>query len=110
MGIKSFFEKRRIKKENYAAYEKRMIEEEEKKKIQDSDEPYLSILSDTMDKDGNVTMVMDWNQAFIKRLRDAGFRGITDDQVIDAYLYRLYTVKMEENYINDSKPGNSDGN
>lgn len=109
MFIKKFLEKRRIRKENYASFEKRLIEEGEKKKIQESDEPYLSILSDNMDKDGNVTMVMDWNQAFIKRLRDAGFKGITDDQVIDAYLYRIYTVKMEENYINDSNPSSNNG-
>ena len=50
-------------------------------------EPYINVLSVDVDKKnmGNGSFELDWNDAFIKELRAAGYPGKTDEDVVDLW-------------------------
>ncbi len=60
-----------------------VIQREEKKK---SSEPWVEIMSENYDEDEKqVVMNLDWNQAFIKMLRQNGFTGRDDHEIVDRW-------------------------
>lgn len=67
----------------------KLIKEAEQKK-KNSDEPYIIIESADIDSNGNIRMKLDWNEAFIKYLRDqCNFEG-DDDFIVQRWIGALY--------------------
>lgn len=63
------------------------LERDEKKK---SSEPWVEIVSETYDPDTKqVAIKLDWNSAFIKMLKQNGYTGRDDQQIVDKYFKRL---------------------
>jgi len=67
-------------------------------KMKESDESWMDI--EAWDEDGTGAKIeLDWNDAFIKHLRDNGIVGTDDDQVVQKWLILLMqdmTGKMED--------------
>lgn len=62
------------------------LERDEKRK---SSEPWVEVIGEKMDKEGLIELQLDWNDAFIHYLKQHGFRGATDDAIVQLWLISL---------------------
>lgn len=69
--------------------ERKRIVEEERNKRRLSAEPWVEVIGDKIDEDGRIEMQLDWNAAFVKYLRLNGFRGATDEVLVQNWLAAL---------------------
>lgn len=99
--------------------EKRVYEEKEKElrqeqedlehanyvaTMKESDEPWVEMVGDVRDTQKGQRVQLEWNNAFISHLKDAGFKGVDDEQIIQQYLAMLLrdtTDKYEDRYGSD---------
>lgn len=73
---------------------------EEADRHRDSDEPFVTIIGDTITEDG-IQLALDWNDAFVKYLRAQGVTGADDTQIVQhwlAMIARQAADKLHENY------------
>lgn len=63
-------------------------------------EPYINVLSVELDKKnmGNGSFELDWNDAFIKELRAAGYPGKTDEDVVDLWFKNVCRNILAETF------------
>ena len=66
-------------------------------------EPYINVLSVELDKKnlGNGSFELDWNDAFVKELRAAGYPGKTDEDVVDMWFRAICRNILAETYEQD---------
>lgn len=62
---------------------------EDRRRRYESDEPYVEIVGEKFDSEGGVGLRLDWNQAFVKYLKDNGFSGPTDETIVDNWVTSL---------------------
>ena len=62
---------------------------EDRRRRYESDEPYVEIIGEKFDSEGGVGLRLDWNQAFVKYLKDNGFSGPTDEAIVDNWVTSL---------------------
>lgn len=55
----------------------------------ESEEPFVSIIGERVSDDGSVELVLDWNKAFIRKLRSNGYTGGSDDAMVNMWLSTL---------------------
>ena len=68
---------------------KRLIELDKANK-KNSDEPWVDIESEGYDNDNKqVSMTLDWNAAFIKMLRQNGYSGASEQEIVDKWFKQL---------------------
>ena len=63
-----------------------------------SAEPWVEVVGEKIDEDGRIELQLDWNAAFVKYLRLNGFRGATDDVLVQAWLAALEKDTNGEEY------------
>ena len=69
-------------------------------------EPYVSVLNTHINEDNirNGFFELDWNEYFIVKLRESGYIGETEEEVVDAWFKDLCRdVAMEENVNMDRR-------
>ncbi len=74
----------------YDYFKNRGIRKKKESKI-----PWVEIISIEEDDEGNSIFSMDWNDAFIEKIKLAGFTGTRDEELIDKYLYTLYSNALD---------------
>jgi hypothetical protein len=76
------------------------VEKTPKEIATEKGEPYVSVLSVDLDKKnvGNGSFELDWNDAFIKELRAAGYPGKTDEDVVDMWFRSVCRNVLAEAY------------
>lgn len=74
------------------AMERRRIVEEEREVKRNSSEPWVEVVGEKINDDGQIELQLDWNAPFIKYLRMNGFRGATDDIIVQQWLVGLDRV------------------
>lgn len=76
---------------NKEEYDKRQaIIEEERAKKRAGKEPYVEVIGESFDESGErFALTLDWNAPFVHMLRLQGFRGATDEQVVQNWLTNL---------------------
>jgi len=74
------------------AVERRRIVEEEREVKRNSSEPWVEVVGEKINDDGQIELQLDWNAPFIKYLRLNGFRGATDDIIVQQWLVGLDRV------------------
>jgi len=68
------------------------------------EKPYAMVKSIIYDESKGIQIDLDWNDAFIKFLRDNGYIGIDDNSIIQKYLLTLtadISQKMNEDQISE---------
>jgi hypothetical protein len=68
---------------------------EEAEKFRDSDEPWVTIIGDTVSDDG-IQIALDWNEAFVKYLRSEGVSGADETQVVQKWLAMIAQQASEK--------------
>lgn len=69
--------------------ERQRIVEEEREKKRLSSEPWVEVIGEKIDSDGRIELQLDWNAAFVKYLKLNGFRGQTDEILVQTWLAAL---------------------
>jgi len=92
---------KRAKLENVKAHEDSVTKAKEdinlvSDSVQDSTEPFVSVLGMGFDKHQGLKITLDWNDAFIRYLTAAGIKGNNDEETIRIWLAHLnYDITQE---------------
>lgn len=78
--------------------ERQRVVEEEREKKRLSAEPWVEVIGEKIDSDGRIELQLDWNAAFIKYLKLNGFRGQTDEILVQTWLAALERDATGEDY------------
>lgn len=81
-------------------YNKISEHEYEKKMCTENNEPYFSVVSEKYNE-GKIEFELDWNEIFIKKLKEEGYEGYTDQQMVDLYFKEICKQVAEEEEIFD---------
>lgn len=70
-------------------------------------EPWVSVLTTHVNKENirNGFFELDWNDHFIVELRTAGYKGTTDEEVVDSWFSELCRNVGEENGVDMTRRG-----
>jgi len=92
-----------------AAKEKEIAREQEDLEYQKyvdimmkSDEPWVDFVGNVRDTEQGQRLQMNWNDAFIKFLREIGITGIDEEQLVQKYITALLYDMTERNKENKS--------
>lgn len=69
-----------------------------------SEAPYVEIVGSDIDPRQGLKINLDWNDAFVDYLRQNGFKGTTDEAIVQLWLTHLYknmVDKMAETKTNE---------
>ena len=53
------------------------------------EEPRIEIIGSDYDPENGIKMTMDWNDAFIKQLKQSGYSGTSDEAVVQKWLQQV---------------------
>jgi hypothetical protein len=70
--------------------------EAEVAKMKESEEPWVEVKGMVQDPDKGIKIDLDWNDAFVKHLRENGYVGTSDDQVVQRYIAVLAKQVAED--------------
>ena len=70
----------------------------EKEQATKSGEPWVAVLDTKINEDNirNGFFELDWNNEFIEKLLDAGYKGETNEQIVDAWFKTIARQVLEE--------------
>jgi hypothetical protein len=80
---------------------KEFLKFRKREKVHNSPEPFF-VMNIIRDDAEGTEVEMDWNAAFIKSLRDKGYIGISDEQVIEGYLFRIFERAHMRNLVREN--------
>ena len=74
--------------ENRALIEKSVAEalEKEKNKQLDGKEPWVNLVGGEIDPEKGIKVKLEWNEAFVKMLRQNGIQGTSDEEIVQRWL------------------------
>ena len=72
--------------------------EQEKEAATKAGKPWVAVLDTQINPDNirNGFFELDWNNEFIEQLLDAGYKGETNEQIVDAWFRTIVTQMLEE--------------
>ena len=72
--------------------------EAEKEAATKAGEPWVAVLDTQVNPDNirNGFFELDWNNEFIEQLLDAGYKGETNEQIVDGWFRTIVTQMLEE--------------
>ena len=72
--------------------------EKEKAAATKKGEPWVAVLDTQVNPDNirNGFFELDWNNEFIERLLDAGYKGETNEEIVDAWFRTIVTQMLAE--------------
>ena len=80
---------------------KNFLDYRKREKRESSSKPYFDFEILELTDDG-IQAEMDWNPAFIKKLRDMGYPGISDEEVIEGYLHKIFEKAYMKNVMDET--------
>lgn len=54
--------------------------------------PYFSLVNSEITPDNNVSLELEWNDAFIQVLRKNGYTGVDDEAIIAQYITQISRI------------------
>lgn len=101
-------EKEEIHKKKVAEEKEALLkkEEEKKAKLKASDEPWVDIKGMVHDPQKGIRIELDWNDAFVKHLRENGFTGADDNAVVQKYIAILAKQVATDMFDDQHNPSN----
>ena len=72
--------------------------DKEKEAATKAGEPWVAVLDTQVNPDNirNGFFELDWNNEFIEQLLDAGYKGETNEQIVDAWFKTIVTQMLQE--------------
>jgi len=79
--------------------------ETEKQAATEKGEPWVAVLDTQINPDNirNGFFELDWNNEFIEQLLDAGYKGESNEEIVDAWFRTIVTQMLEEEGL-DTQP------
>lgn len=107
----NFWKKLKPNKEEVPAEEKtaedvrRKTLEQEKAEATRKGEPWVAVLDTQVNPENirNGFFELDWNNEFIERLLDAGYKGETNEQIVDAWFRTIVTQMLAEEGVDQDR-------
>jgi len=81
-----------------AEEQRREALEAEKQAATEAGEPWVAVLDTQVNPDNirNGFFELDWNNEFIEQLLDAGYKGETNEQIVDAWFRTIVMQMLDE--------------
>ncbi len=72
--------------------------EDEKNQATEANEPWVAVLDTQVNPDNikNGFFELDWNNEFIEQLLDAGYKGESQEEIVDAWFRTIVVQMLEE--------------
>ena len=67
----------------------------EYKKKKESENPFIEVISESFDEEIGMQIKLDWNEAMINYLKRNGYRGLTDDEIIEKYVSDVFNDRAK---------------
>jgi hypothetical protein len=107
----NFWKKLKPNKEEVPAEEKtsedvrRETLEQEKAEATRKGEPWVAVLDTQVNPENirNGFFELDWNNEFIERLLDAGYKGETNEEIVDAWFRTIVTQMLAEEGVDTER-------
>jgi len=107
----NFWKKLKPNKEEVPAEEKtsedvrRETLEQEKAEATSKGEPWVAVLDTQVNPENirNGFFELDWNNEFIERLLDAGYKGETNEEIVDAWFRTIVTQMLAEEGVDTER-------
>ena len=107
----NFWKKLKPNKEEVSAEEKtaedvrRETLEQEKAEATRKGDPWVAVLDTQVNPENirNGFFELDWNNEFIERLLDAGYKGETNEQIVDAWFRTIVTQMLAEEGVDQDR-------
>lgn len=79
--------------------------EKEKEAATKKGEPWVAVLDTKVNPDNirNGFFELDWNNEFIERLLDAGYKGENQEQIVDAWFRTIVTQMLSESGVDTDR-------
>ena len=93
------------KKEKTAEEERRLVLAKEKEQATKNGEPWVGVLDTKVNPENirNGFFELDWNNEFIEQLLDAGYKGETNEQIVDAWFKTIARNILEEQGLDPNR-------
>ena len=100
--VKGIYNKEETKETPSAKLEALMKEKEEATK---NGEPWVAVLDTKINEDNirNGFFELDWNNEFIEKLLDAGYKGETNEQIVDAWFKTIASNILKEEGLDPTR-------
>ena len=100
--VKGIFNKEETKEAPSAKLEALMKEKEEATK---NGEPSVAVLDTKINEDNirNGFFELDWNNEFIEKLLDAGYKGETNEQIVDGWFKTIASNILKEEGLDPTR-------
>ena len=100
--VKGIFNKEETKETPSAKLEALMKEKEEATK---KGEPWVAVLDTKINEDNirNGYFELDWNNEFIEKLLDAGYKGETNEQIVDGWFKTIASNILKEEGLDPTR-------
>ena len=100
--VKGIFNKEETKETPSAKLEALMKEKEEATK---KGEPWVAVLDTKINEDNirNGFFELDWNNVFIEKLLDAGYKGETNEQIVDGWFKTIASNILKEEGLDPTR-------
>ena len=100
-------DKKKIKEATLPTSEeqRRAILEKEKAQATKRKEPWVAVLDTHINPENirNGFFELDWNNEFIERLLDAGYKGETNEQIVDSWFKTIARQILEDQGMSDNR-------
>ena len=100
--VKGIFNKEETKETQSAKLQALMKEKEEATK---KGEPWVAVLDTKINEDNirNGFFELDWNNEFIEKLLDAGYKGETNEQIVDGWFKTIASNILKEEGLDPTR-------
>ena len=100
--VKKIFNKEETKETPNAKLKALMKEKEEATK---KGEPWVAVLDTKINEDNirNGFFELDWNNEFIEKLLDAGYKGETNEQIVDGWFKTIASNILKEEGLDPTR-------
>ena len=101
--VKDKFKK--VPKEETSEQKRLRLLEEEKKAATKAKKPWVAVLNTHVNHHDikNGFFELDWNNEFIEQLLDAGYKGETNEQIVDAWFKTIARYILEEQGLDPNR-------
>ena len=103
--MRNIFKKKNQPDTQTAEEQRRSLLEKEKAQATKRREPWVAVLDTHINPDNirNGFFELDWNNEFIERLLDAGYKGETNEEIVDSWFKTIARQILEDQGVSGDR-------